>query len=549
MSSFTLPENSEIGRDSIDKQQQQLPSSRSLIFLYAGAFFIVIASVLGTGILALPVKLSKSGFTPFLLSYSIGLVMQILVLIFSVELLQRTKCAQEFSSQEDEEDTENDHSDTISLRAFSGYLTQQKHTFYNIDSGNQGAVSNSAEHSNGIVSMSNEDGHQQISNSIGPNLHSMGHLFLGRYTMYIFDTAVTIHFVSILISYTLAGSMAYGQLFGISHKYLIVPFILIFTALVIFGDGIIREIISVLTFGKGTVLILLVLITALVGGETREAYVNNWLYVGKPFLIGTVALGGAMNVLPVIFSKVPFVRTQMIYFLGAIISGLVVVWILNIIWCYYILLIVPQTSPNGGISLASAESAGEIATVPLIDIIKTNYPQYDWLTVVVDLFVMGSITVSYITLSAGFKYQLDGFRRSWNNSHIYRQWKWQSTQCSSRSRIFAISRSIFLVCCSLLEIQKTLLYSFAFGIVLIVAQTNPEGFLIVMEYVTSLALNLECGVLVAYMLGRGRVGRFRRLEVPWKNSAILFHLRYVVMLYFGWAIIYDIVTLFISGFT
>jgi hypothetical protein len=33
-------------------------------------------------------------------------------------------------------------------------------------------------------------------------------------------------------------------------------------------------------------------------------WTDNWQYVGRPFLISTVALGGAMNTLPVIYSKV-----------------------------------------------------------------------------------------------------------------------------------------------------------------------------------------------------------------------------------------------------
>ena len=50
----------------------------------------MIASVLGTGILALPVRLAPSGFTPFVASYTLGLVMQLLVLVYMCELLQRS---------------------------------------------------------------------------------------------------------------------------------------------------------------------------------------------------------------------------------------------------------------------------------------------------------------------------------------------------------------------------------------------------------------------------------------------------------------------------
>lgn len=43
----------------------------------------------GTGILGLPVKLTRTGFGPFVLSYSITFVMQVFTLIYTVELMQR----------------------------------------------------------------------------------------------------------------------------------------------------------------------------------------------------------------------------------------------------------------------------------------------------------------------------------------------------------------------------------------------------------------------------------------------------------------------------
>lgn len=51
-------------------------------------------AILGTGILALPVKLEKSGFMPFLTTFTVGLVAQALTLIFMIELLQKTQAIQ-----------------------------------------------------------------------------------------------------------------------------------------------------------------------------------------------------------------------------------------------------------------------------------------------------------------------------------------------------------------------------------------------------------------------------------------------------------------------
>jgi len=44
---------------------------------YVNAFFFVMADVLGTGILGLPIKLAQCGFWPFLVTYSVGFLMQV----------------------------------------------------------------------------------------------------------------------------------------------------------------------------------------------------------------------------------------------------------------------------------------------------------------------------------------------------------------------------------------------------------------------------------------------------------------------------------------
>ncbi len=54
------------------------------------SFFVVIATVLGTGILALPVKVGDTGFGPFVLNFFICFLAQAFILIYMVELLQKT---------------------------------------------------------------------------------------------------------------------------------------------------------------------------------------------------------------------------------------------------------------------------------------------------------------------------------------------------------------------------------------------------------------------------------------------------------------------------
>jgi hypothetical protein len=54
--------------------------------------------------------------------------------------------------------------------------------------------------------------------------------------------------------------------------------------------------------------------------------------------------------------------------------------------------------------LYRAGNLGEISTVPLIDIIKNQYPQFLWIAFLIDIFIVLSITVSYITVGTATKH-------------------------------------------------------------------------------------------------------------------------------------------------
>ena len=59
-------------------------------FALINATFVAVATILGTGILALPVKLSHSGMGPFVFTFTLCLGMQLCTVVLMVELLQRT---------------------------------------------------------------------------------------------------------------------------------------------------------------------------------------------------------------------------------------------------------------------------------------------------------------------------------------------------------------------------------------------------------------------------------------------------------------------------
>ena len=65
-----------------------------VIFIFISCFFVSVATILGTGILALPVKVAQSGFTPFVVSFFVCLIMQGFVIFYMIELLQKTQAIQ-----------------------------------------------------------------------------------------------------------------------------------------------------------------------------------------------------------------------------------------------------------------------------------------------------------------------------------------------------------------------------------------------------------------------------------------------------------------------
>ena len=54
----------------------------------ASTFFVSVAAILGTGILGLPVKLSRSGLAPFLLTFSGCFALQLAAVWLMTDLLQ-----------------------------------------------------------------------------------------------------------------------------------------------------------------------------------------------------------------------------------------------------------------------------------------------------------------------------------------------------------------------------------------------------------------------------------------------------------------------------
>eukprot|EP01027_Heterolobosea_sp_BB2_P018522 GEZU01026078.1.p1 GENE.GEZU01026078.1~~GEZU01026078.1.p1 ORF type:complete len:563 (+),score=72.96 GEZU01026078.1:174-1862(+) len=534
--------------------------------IFVCGFLFVFTTVLGTGFLGLPVKVYNSGFSPFVTTFLVGLIMQCFLIVYMIELLQLTQAIQNQKKKQQQQELmlqlnqiqlieeassaypPDNSGNTISNSCYVPPVLSSNDNNYNNSEANivdeQISIvtppyandENTVIQPHGIeVTVAAVHNNKFLSE--GPDLHTMGRIFLGRFGQIIFNIAVVIHFTSFIISYSLAGPQALGSLFRVDFRYFVPPFVIILSIIVIFGGRIIISIISGVTLLKGTLLFFIVCLVAFLGMVIHDGSNDNWRYVGEPFLMGTVALGGAINSLPVIYSRMAPTRRNLRVLRAASISALVICGAVTASWVLFILMVVPQDSadPNEP-TLRQAAEKGQISTMPLAEVLRQRYPKYLWLTYVIQIFIVISVTASFVTLGSALKHLLDGYSRS-----II---EFLNTPGTWANRVFKPTpgrrATIFALLC------QFGLYCICFVSLLIVALLSPKGFLKILEVFTSFGMNLNTGVLAALMFWKATVAKsssvYAKIKIPLPVSKVFVHATvYLVIAYFLFACGYNIV--------
>ncbi|XP_034438052.1 uncharacterized protein si:ch211-51h4.2 [Hippoglossus hippoglossus] len=535
--------DSSLSTVSIQIRRKQQDRQWRLRLVYLQCYFLTIATILGTGILGLPVTIAHAGLVPFLVSFLIGFFVQGLLIYLFVELLQKCQVVQleslktdvaecivmnrvcvedpALTEDEDEDDGENAEADTGLLQPDA-------------------------------VSLHNEE------EGLQPNLHLLGHIFLSRPMSHAFNFILLFQFISIGISYVLAGSEAYAALLNVSHIYVIPAFTWILTLAILLGHRFIQPITSVLTLLKGILLMVTVAVTFAVGSEVGLQSSNDFSQMGKPFLMGTVALGGIVNVMPLLFSQISHNKTQILWFRRAVLGGLTTCTVLNILWCWAVLEIVPQTSSPetrtavgtsthldsnsthgqhasappllySNISLEESEKAGEIATIPLTKIINERYRAYSWVAELIQVFIAISVSVSFLVMGSAMKHTIDGLVSSmWSKRLEWLSKAWERN-LPNKQHI-----------CSARSAAKGFMSLLAFLAIFIVSVCDPRGFVVMLDKVVSFSLNTEVGLFVFIMLRESREERFQHLAVPLPVGNCIFSLTWLLPTYFLFAVTYDV---------
>ena len=390
---------------------------------------------------------------------------------------------------------------------------------------------------------------------VKPNLHMVGELFLTKIGAFCFDVVLGLGFVSVLISYALAGSQAFADILGLNVLTMIPVFCLILTLVVVFLQFMVQPVISIMTLVKGCMFAGCVVITFLVGAKIDNKYKNDWTAVGEPFLMGTVAIGGIINILPILFMRIRPRPDQIKKLNASVILGLTTCYFLNIMWCWTILKIVPQQNmcPKQSyetamslttkgpqlkctpVSLEDSHDAGEISTIPLSGVIEYHHPQYSVVSIFVEFFIMVSITVSYLTFGSAMHHMLSGIVESF----------WES-----KGKIIADKMGLTISTNNEIEFLNFKAVSWLRSIVSIkcffavfcVAITNPKGFIKVLDRVTSLSQNLQNCVFVPLMLVAVKTSEpYKNVQISFRLHPVFYILYVFVAIFYGVAVVYDLV--------
>ncbi|XP_075258078.1 uncharacterized protein LOC142350050 isoform X2 [Convolutriloba macropyga] len=533
------------------------------LLLYIQFYFITIATILGTGILGLPVTLAHSGFIPFLVPFIGSYLMQCILMLVFTELLQ---IAYFHKMQQQSKVPHSASGSNVKFEALP--VIENEHPMAGTTSANE----DQTDDSDAPTVLSDEfDFESHLADNLDipvvkPNLHMIGELFLNSVGAFCFDIVLGISFVSVLISYALAGSQAFADILGLNRIAMIPVFCFVLTVVVVFLQFLVQPVISLLTLIKGCMFAACVVITFLVGAKVDNQYTNDWSATGEPFLMGTVAIGGIINILPILFMRIRPKADQIRKLNAAVILGLTTCFFLNIMWCWTLLKIVPQTatcpkptlmstispasvsvssSMGGGqssggdtcdaISLEKSHDKGDISTIPLSAVIEADHPQYSIVSIFVEFFIMVSITVSYLTFGSAMHHMISGMVESF----------WET-----RGQLIAAKFGLKVTTNNEVEVLnfpavswiRSVLSIASFFAVFCVAMSHPKGFIKVLDRVTSLSQNLQNCVFVPMMLFVVKTCEsYKNVQISFKLHSVFYVLYIFVAIFYGVAVAYDLV--------
>jgi hypothetical protein len=163
---------------------------------------------------------------------------------------------------------------------------------------------------------------------------------------------------------------------------------------------------------------------------------------------------------------------------------------------------------TAAVSLARANALGQISTVPLVQVLKGRAHGAAAALVInmVNVFIFISISVSFLVMGIGMCQMLDEMADSAVDRVQRRRREAQGGVRAGRTTR------------RMRKVARAALASLFFAIVSAISASNPKALLHIMAGITSLALNLEGGVLIIIMFVVSR--QSKRAEAPPQDVAL-----------------------------
>ncbi|CAF0761396.1 unnamed protein product, partial [Didymodactylos carnosus] len=137
-------------------------------------------------------------------------------------------------------------------------------------------------------------------------------------------------------------------------------------------------------------------------------------------------------------------------------------------------------------SLEKAEENGEISTVPLSTILD-DYKYFSWISLIVQLFIVISISVSYMTMGSALHHTIKGVVDSY----------WSPTiEAETDLRKYGNLFQYFTV----RKMTQVFVSLAIFMIVFVIALSNPKSFKKILEQAGSFFGNVEMGIFLSIMI-------------------------------------------------
>ncbi len=449
----------------------QSPLSHNEPLALFQATCLAVATIIGGGVLALPVSLYQTSLTTFFILFTFSLLGQIAVVTATTDLLERANISEYGSG--------NPKESKISMYSLSAkYLPEFLQGFFNLMS--------------------------------------------------------LVLLMSMLSEYGLAGPKAAWEMVSDEEapSIIFVLYWILGASTAVFFMQAILPILTGLTVVKGSLFILVILIVQFIPKASTVSwdkmfapvYISNetssaLTRAASPFLVSCVALGGLPFTIMVTYKQfLPYNPTenQIRNYRNANILALIVCYVINIFWVISIFQVqfyhpsfrnwltkyifcLKKVVPRN--ILTEAKLSGQISTTPLIIEMKKimgNTNSYQVVRRIIDALILASTCVSFFVLSVALRTYLDDM--------------------SSKFGVFDrlnISQ----------ESRKWVAYTSAFGTILIFTLTHTDQFQEIMEHYVSLAINVQCGLLMFIMLFNCRSGKYKNRSILNENSEEVEHRR------------------------